>query len=169
MLFGLLLIIGKHIQFTPVMGFCLTMNLKRRGETFVTRKITRGLTRIVFGLEDCLYLGNLESVRDWGHAKDYVQMQWLMLQQEKPDDYVIASGQQTTVRSFVEKVATKLGIKIEWHGADIEEVGIIKEINSSSIKNLREGQTIIRVSAKNILDLLKLIFYSEMLKRQKKN
>ncbi len=101
-----------------------------RGETFVTRKITMGLTKIFLGMQDCLYLGNLDSKRDWGHAKDYVEMQWLMLQQEKPEDYVIATGHQYSVRDFINAVSNKLGFNINWKGKGINEVGILngKEI-----------------------------------------
>lgn len=94
-----------------------------RGETFVTRKITRALARIKLGLQDCVYLGNLNARRDWGHARDYVEMQWLMLQQDKPEDYVIATGVQYSVRDFVIAAATELGITIEWRGAGVEEKG----------------------------------------------
>jgi len=94
-----------------------------RGETFVTRKITRGLARIKTGLEDCLYLGNLSAKRDWGHARDYVEMQWLMLQQEIPEDFVIATGEQHSVKEFVEAAAEETGISIEWRGEGIEEKG----------------------------------------------
>jgi GDPmannose 4,6-dehydratase len=94
-----------------------------RGETFVTRKITRALARIKLGLQDCLYLGNLNARRDWGHAKDYVEMQWLMLQQERPEDYVIASGTQYSVRDFVDAAAREIGIGIRWTGSGIEERG----------------------------------------------
>ncbi|MBI5752544.1 MAG: GDP-mannose 4,6-dehydratase [Hydrogenophilales bacterium] len=94
-----------------------------RGETFVTRKITRALARIKLGLQDCVYLGNLDAKRDWGHAKDYVEMQWLMLQQEQPEDYVIATGQQQSVRDFVNAAADELGMKIRWEGAGVEEKG----------------------------------------------
>lgn len=94
-----------------------------RGETFVTRKITRALARIKLGLQTCLYLGNLNSLRDWGHAKDYVEMQWLMLQQETPADYVIATGEQHSVREFVEVAAAELGISISWQGEGVEEKG----------------------------------------------
>ena len=94
-----------------------------RGETFVTRKITRALARISLGLQDCLYLGNLDSLRDWGHAKDYVEMQWLMLQQEKPEDFVIATGVQYSVRDFVNAAAAELGLKIEWRGKGVDEKG----------------------------------------------
>lgn len=95
-----------------------------RGETFVTRKITRALARIKLGLQDCLYLGNLNSKRDWGHAKDYVEMQWLMLQQEKPEDFVIATGVQYSVRDFVDAAAKEIDIKITWKGEGVDEVGL---------------------------------------------
>jgi GDPmannose 4,6-dehydratase len=94
-----------------------------RGETFVTRKITRGLARIKLGTQDCLYLGNLDSKRDWGHAKDYVEMQWMMLQQDQPEDFVIATGMQKSVREFVEIAANELGINVTWKGAGVEEKG----------------------------------------------
>jgi len=95
-----------------------------RGETFVTRKITRALTRIHEGLESCLYLGNLDSLRDWGHARDYVRAQWLMLQQEQAEDFVIATGEQHSVREFVSRAASQLGMNIEWSGAGVEEQGV---------------------------------------------
>src|SRR6476661_1684933 len=94
-----------------------------RGETFVTRKITRALARIKLGLQECLYLGNLDAKRDWGHAKDYVEMQWLMLQQDQPEDFVIATGVQYSVRDFVNAAAKELGIQIRWEGAGLEEKG----------------------------------------------
>src|SRR5262249_51089941 len=94
-----------------------------RGETFVTRKITRAMARIKLGLQGCLYLGNLDAKRDWGHARDYVEMQWLMLQQPEPEDYVIATGEQHSVREFVELSASELGIRIEWKGKGAEEKG----------------------------------------------
>ena len=94
-----------------------------RGETFVTRKITRALARIKLGLQDCLYLGNLNALRDWGHARDYVEMQWLMLQQDQPEDYVIATGEQHSVREFVERAAAELGIQLRWQGEGVEEKG----------------------------------------------
>jgi len=97
-----------------------------RGETFVTRKVTRGLARIKLGLQDCLYLGNLEARRDWGHARDYVEAQWLILQQDEPDDYVIASGEQRSVREFVQAAAQELGLDFEWQGKGKEEKGIDK-------------------------------------------
>jgi GDPmannose 4,6-dehydratase len=95
-----------------------------RGETFVTRKITRALARIHLGLQDCLYIGNLNAKRDWGHARDFVKMQWLMLQQETPDDFVIATGEQHSVREFIEVAAKELGIAIKWEGAGVDEKGI---------------------------------------------
>ena len=95
-----------------------------RGETFVTRKITRGLARIKVGLERCLYLGNLDALRDWGHARDYVEMQWLMLQQEEPEDFVIATGEQHSVRDFVRLAADELGIELSWIGSGVEEKAV---------------------------------------------
>jgi len=95
-----------------------------RGETFVTRKITRALARIKLGLQECLYLGNMDAKRDWGHAKDYVEMQWLMLQQEQPEDYVIATGVQYSVREFVNAAANELGMQIRWEGQGVDEKGI---------------------------------------------
>src|SRR5262249_48235181 len=95
-----------------------------RGETFVTRKITRALARIKLGLEERLYLGNLDARRDWGHARDYVEAQWLMLQQERPDDYVIATGEQRSVREFVEAAAAELGMKLRWTGSGRDEKGL---------------------------------------------
>tara|TARA_B100000401_G_scaffold406964_1_gene322847 strand:- start:3021 stop:4100 length:1080 start_codon:yes stop_codon:yes gene_type:complete len=97
-----------------------------RGETFVTRKITRGLSRIKLGLQDCLYLGNLDSKRDWGHAKDYVEMQWLMMQQEMPEDFVIATGEQYTVREFIQEASKFLDLDISWEGKGVNELGISK-------------------------------------------
>lgn len=98
-----------------------------RGETFVTRKITRALSRIKLGLQDCLYIGNLNAKRDWGHARDYVEIQWLMLQQDEPDDYVIATGKQYTVREFIDKAAEKLQLPIVWQGEGVDEKGINRE------------------------------------------
>ncbi len=127
-----------------------------RGETFVTRKITRALARIVLGLKECTYLGNLNAKRDWGHARDYVEMQWLMLQQDKPDDFVIASGVQHSVRDFVEQAAGELGITLCWEGEGVDEIGIVDSFDESSvsyddngarlkIKGLKEGDVIIRI------------------------
>lgn len=121
-----------------------------RGETFVTRKITRALARIVLGLQECTYLGNLNARRDWGHARDYIEMQWLMLQQEKPDDFVIATGIQHSVRDFVEQAANELGIGVRWEGDGIDEVGIVDSL-ANSHEALGEagkphvGQVIVRI------------------------
>jgi len=94
----------------------------RRGETFVTRKITRGLANISQGLEECLYMGNIDALRDWGHAKDYVRMQWMMLQQDQPEDFVIATGVQYSVRQFINWTAAELGIQLRWEGEGVNEV-----------------------------------------------
>jgi GDPmannose 4,6-dehydratase len=115
-----------------------------RGETFVSRKITRGLSRIAVGLDDCLYLGNLEAKRDWGHARDFVEMQWLMLQQSEPDDYVIATGKQRSVREFVEKSAAELGLKIDWEGEGESEVGRVGA-SADATPAIEPGQVIVRV------------------------
>ncbi len=104
-------------------GILFNHESPRRGETFVTRKITRGLANISQGLEDCLYMGNLDALRDWGHAKDYVRMQWLMLQQDQAEDFVIATGQQYSVRQFIEWTAAELGMQIRWAGEGVNEVG----------------------------------------------
>jgi GDPmannose 4,6-dehydratase len=104
-------------------GILFNHESPRRGETFVTRKITRAIARIKHGLDQCLYLGNMDSLRDWGHAKDYVRMQWMMLQQERAEDFVIATGKQITVRSFVELACAEAGIKIVWSGSGVTEIG----------------------------------------------
>jgi len=104
-------------------GILFNHESPRRGETFVTRKITQGLSKISSGIQDCLYLGNLDAMRDWGHAKDYVEAMWLMLQQDEPDDFVIATGEQYSVRQFVERAAPYFGMKIEWMGDGLREVG----------------------------------------------
>jgi GDPmannose 4,6-dehydratase len=113
-----------------------------RGETFVTRKITRALARIALGLQDCLYLGNLDALRDWGHARDYVEMQWLMLQQDKPEDYVIATGVQYSVRDFVNAAAAELGMRIEWSGKGVRESGRVVKPGKT---RTRAGQTVVKV------------------------
>jgi GDPmannose 4,6-dehydratase len=115
-----------------------------RGETFVTRKITRAIARIALGLQDCLYLGNLGALRDWGHARDYVEMQWLMLQQEQPEDYVIATGVQYSVRQFVEFAAAELGIGVRFAGAGVEEVGIVATVAGQQAR-VKPGEVIVRV------------------------
>ena len=117
----------------------------RRGETFVTRKITRGLANIAQGLEKCLYMGNLDSLRDWGHAKDYVRMQWMMLQQDYPEDYVIATGIQYSVREFIVWAAEELGIQIGFRGEGVEEEGYIKSIEGENAPFLSEGDVVVRI------------------------
>jgi GDPmannose 4,6-dehydratase len=119
-----------------------------RGETFVTRKITRALARIFLGLQDCLYLGNLNAKRDWGHAQDYVEAQWLVLQQKQPDDFVIATGKQYSVRDFVDAAAKELGISIAWRGKGVKEVGVVSKVDSHAISTLKKGHTIVRVDAR---------------------
>ena len=113
-----------------------------RGETFVTRKITRALARIKLGLQDCLYLGNLDAKRDWGHARDFVEAQWLMLQQPKPEDFVIATGRQYSVRDFVNAAATELGIKLQWRGKGVRETATVAGTGN---KSLKKGQVVVRV------------------------
>ena len=115
-----------------------------RGETFVTRKITRAVARIALGLQDCLYLGNMDSLRDWGHARDYVEMQWLMLQQEKPEDFVIATGIQKSVREFVSLAAGELGIRIEWSGKGTDETGVVSAVETDQA-DCKVGDVIVRV------------------------
>lgn len=126
-------------------GILFNHESPRRGETFVTRKITRGLANIAQGLEKCLYLGNLDSLRDWGHAKDYVRMQWIMLQQEVPQDYVIASGRQYSVRQFVSWAADELGIKLEFVGSGIGEYAVVRSITGDSAPGLKIGDTVVKV------------------------
>ena len=125
-------------------GILFNHESPRRGETFVTRKITRGLANISEGLEKCLYMGNINALRDWGHAKDYVRMQWMMLQQEKPEDFVIATGEQFTVRQFIQWSAKELGINIKFEGSGVNEVGIIDSLESSS-SSLNVGDVIVRI------------------------
>ena len=115
-------------------GILFNHESPRRGETFVTRKITRGLSKISCGLQDVLYLGNLNAKRDWGHAKDYAEAMWLMLQQDSPEDYVIATGQQYSVREFVEKSADYFGMDIEWRGEGLDEIGIDRNTGRVVIK-----------------------------------
>ena len=136
------------MEFYACNGILFNHESQRRGETFVTRKITRGLANITQGIENCLYMGNIDALRDWGHAKDYVRMQWMMLQQEQPDDFVIASGKQYSVRRFIEMSATELGINIKWQGSGIDETGLIDESitnTKNGTKNLKAGDTILRI------------------------
>lgn len=117
-----------------------------RGETFVTRKITRGMARIALGMQDCLYLGNMNALRDWGHARDYVTMQWLMLQQDQPEDFVIATGEQHSVREFVDLSARELGISLRWEGEGVNEIGIVAKVeNDLYAPHVAVGATIVRV------------------------
>src|SRR5471032_1609331 len=115
-----------------------------RGETFVTRKITRAIARIALGLQDCLYLGNMSALRDWGHAKDYVEMQWLMLQQQQPEDFVIATGEQHSVREFVIQAAAELGVHMRFEGEGVDEVGIVDRVEGRETK-MAKGDVIVRV------------------------
>ncbi len=125
-----------------------------RGETFVTRKITRTLARIVLGISHTLYLGNMDARRDWGHARDYVRMQWLMLQQDQPDDFVIATGEQHSVREFLETAARYLGITLVFEGSGVDEVGVVESIDMDVLESLgvdrkvvgiQQGDAIVRV------------------------
>jgi GDPmannose 4,6-dehydratase len=116
-----------------------------RGETFVTRKITRALARIKLGLQDCLYLGNLDAKRDWGHARDYIEMQWLMLQQDVADDFVIATGEQYSVRQFIDFAAKEIGLRLRWEGAGMSEVGIIDSVTDLHSSLAAPGKCIVRV------------------------
>ncbi|WP_332816237.1 GDP-mannose 4,6-dehydratase [Ramlibacter sp.] len=125
-------------------GILFNHESPNRGETFVTRKITRAVSRIALGLQDCLYLGNLSALRDWGHARDYVEMQWLMLQQERPDDFVIATGRQHSVRQFLELAAGELGITLEFRGNGADEVGVVAATRGSRAR-CKVGDTIVRV------------------------
>jgi GDPmannose 4,6-dehydratase len=117
----------------------------RRGETFVTRKITRGLTNIAQGLEPCLYMGNIDSLRDWGHAKDYVRMQWMMLQQDSPEDFVIATGKQYSVREFISWSAAHLGITLRFEGTGVDEIGIVDAVSGDDAPAVKAGDVIVRV------------------------
>ena len=126
-------------------GILFNHESPRRGETFVTRKITRGLANIALGLEDCLYMGNIDALRDWGHAKDYVRMQWMMLQQKNPHDFVIATGKQYSVREFINWSAKALGITIKFNGSGLKEVGTVVGIEGDKALNLQIGQEIIKI------------------------
>lgn len=126
-------------------GILFNHESPRRGETFVTRKITRGLANMSQGLEECLYMGNLDALRDWGHAKDYVRMMWLMLQQDSPDDFVIATGVQYSVRQFIDWSAQELGIRLRFEGQGVDEVAIVDAIEGDKVPALSVGQTIVRI------------------------
>ncbi len=126
-------------------GILFNHESPRRGETFVTRKITRGLTNIAVGLEKCLYMGNLDALRDWGHARDYVFMQWMMLQQEFPEDFVIATGLQYSVRDFILWSAKELGLIIEFEGRGLNELGVVRKVLSDKCPSLSIGDVIIKI------------------------
>ncbi len=128
-------------------GILFNHESKRRGETFVTRKITRGLCNIATGLDTCLFLGKLDALRDWGHAKDYVEMQWRMLQQETPKDFVIATGKQYSVREFVEISAKQLGIELEWQGEGVTEKGVASVVPQEHSNNIKPGDVIVAVDS----------------------
>ena len=129
-------------------GILFNHESPRRGETFVTRKITRGLTKIALGLEECLYMGNIGALRDWGHAKDYVRMQWMMLQASEPDDYVIATGKQYSVREFITWGCGFLGIDVEFTGKGVDEVCKVVNFPESFSGSLSIGQVIVRINAR---------------------
>lgn len=126
-------------------GILFNHESPRRGETFVTRKITRGLANIAQGLEKCLYMGNMDALRDWGHAKDYVRMQWMMLQQEQADDFVIATGVQYSVRQFIEWSAKELGVTLKFEGEGVNEKGIIVAIEGDKAHALKVGDVIVQI------------------------
>ena len=129
-------------------GILFNHESPRRGETFVTRKITRGLTNIALGVESCLYMGNINALRDWGHAKDYVRMQWMMLQEDTPDDFVIATGKQYSVREFIKWSAHELGVKISFSGDGINEIATIENIDGDLAPALKVGDVVMRIDPK---------------------
>lgn len=126
-------------------GILFNHESPRRGETFVTRKITRAIANIAQGLEPCLYLGNMDALRDWGHAKDYVRMQWMMLQQEQPEDFVIATGKQISVREFVRMSAKEAGITLEFSGEGVDEIATVTKVEGDNAQGVKVGDVIIRV------------------------
>ena len=126
-------------------GILFNHESPRRGETFVTRKITRGLSNISQGLESTIYMGNLDALRDWGHAKDYVRMQWMMLQQDQAKDYVIATGVQYSVRQFIEMASTELGIALRWEGTGVEERAVVSAVTGDKAPAVKEGDVIVQV------------------------
>jgi GDPmannose 4,6-dehydratase len=126
-------------------GILFNHESPRRGETFVTRKITRAIANISQGLEDCLFLGNMDALRDWGHAKDYVRMQWMMLQQDEPDDFVIATGKQISVREFVTLSAKEAGIELEFSGEGVDEIATASAVDHEKSPAINVGDVIVRV------------------------
>ena len=129
-------------------GILFNHESPRRGETFVTRKITRAVSNIAYGLDKCLYLGNMDALRDWGHAKDYVRMQWMMLQQDKPEDFVIATGKQISVREFVRMSAREAGIELQFSGEGIDEVATVTAVNTTLSPKVNVGDVIVKVDAR---------------------
>jgi GDPmannose 4,6-dehydratase len=126
-------------------GILFNHESPRRGETFVTRKITRGLSNIAMGLESCLFMGNIDSLRDWGHAKDYVRMQWMMLQQDQPEDFVISTGLQYSVREFIRWTAEELGVELEFSGSGIDEVATVSSVKGDRAPALKVGDVVVRI------------------------
>ena len=126
-------------------GILFNHESPRRGETFVTRKITRGLANIAMGLEECLYMGNIDSLRDWGHAKDYVRMQWMMLQQDTPEDYVIATGVQYSVREFITWTAAELGVTVDFTGTGVDEIAIVTKVEGDKAPHVKADDVIMRI------------------------
>jgi GDPmannose 4,6-dehydratase len=129
-------------------GILFNHESPRRGETFVTRKITRGLSNIAMGLESCLFMGNIDSLRDWGHAKDYVRMQWMMLQQEEPDDFVISTGLQYSVREFIQWTANELGLKLEFSGEGVDEIATVASVEGDLAPALKVGDVVMRIDTR---------------------
>ena len=126
-------------------GILFNHESPRRGETFVTRKITRGLANIAQGLESCLFMGNIDALRDWGHAKDYVRMQWMMLQQDNPEDFVIATGVQYSVRQFIEWSAKELGLILRFEGEGVDEKGIVDSVEGDKAPAIKAGDVILQI------------------------
>jgi len=126
-------------------GILFNHESPRRGETFVTRKITRGLAYISQGLEKCLYMGNMDALRDWGHAKDYVRMQWMMLQQDQAEDFVIATGVQYSVRQFIQWSAQELGVTLRFEGQGVEECAVVESITGDKAPALKVGDVVVRI------------------------
>jgi GDPmannose 4,6-dehydratase len=126
-------------------GILFNHESPRRGETFVTRKITRGLARIAKGIDTCIYMGNLDALRDWGHAKDYVRMQWMMLQQDKPQDFIIATGKQHSVREFIIRAAKEIGVTLQFEGQGINEYGVVNSVVGDKAPAVKKGDIIIKV------------------------
>ena len=126
-------------------GILFNHESPRRGETFVTRKITRGMSNIAMGLENCLYMGNIDALRDWGHAKDYIRMQWMMLQQDAPEDFVIATGVQYSVREFITWTAKELGITLRFEGEGIDEQGIVEAVEGDDAPAVKPGDVLVKI------------------------